>query len=194
MEKENDTVHKVLNVIKTIDNTDYINIVNQIRSDEFEKSVKEAVKNEVEKNNILKEKEYSELKLSYDKNFAELNLVKEKEISEIKTKYDEIIRNKDLAIKDAEDELERVKDHKLSLSTKAVGEDLEQYCKDEFEKLRPVAYRNAYFQKDNQTEDHTKGDFIFRDYDNTIEYISIMFEMKNESDFTKSKQKKKCLN
>ena len=91
-------------------------------------------------------------------------------------------------LKLVKDELERVKEHKLALSTKGVGEDLEQFCKTEFEKVRMTAYRNASFEKDNTVVDGTKGDFIFRDYLDGVEYISIMFEMKNESDISRNHQ------
>ena len=79
-------------------------------------------------------------------------------------------------------ELEYYKDLKARMSTKMVGETLEQHCQIEFNKLRATAFRNAYFDKDNEvSKSGSKGDFIFRDYDeNGTEILSIMFEMKNE--------------
>lgn len=88
-----------------------------------------------------------------------------------------------------QEEVSYYKDLKTRLSTKMLGETLEQHCSIEFEQyIRPMM-PTAYFNKDNDTKDGTKGDFIFRDYDGTIEYISIMFEMKNEMDTTATKQK-----
>lgn len=88
-------------------------------------------------------------------------------------------------------ELDYYKDLKAKMSTKMVGETLEQHCQIEFNKLRATAFRNAYFDKDNVvSKTGSKGDFIFRDYDeNGIEILSIMFEMKNECDTTENKHK-----
>lgn len=93
-----------------------------------------------------------------------------------------------LRVKDAEIALH--KDMKTKMSTKMVGETLEQHCSIEFERLRATAFQHAEFGKDNDASSGSKGDFIFRDYDEDgKEYISIMFEMKNESDATASKHK-----
>lgn len=87
-------------------------------------------------------------------------------------------------------EVERLKDFKLRLSTKAIGESLEIYCHNEFDKIRASAFPRAYFEKDNDSSGGTKGDFIFRDYtDDGLELVSIMFEMKNEADATESKHR-----
>jgi hypothetical protein len=95
----------------------------------------------------------------------------------------EQLQNKDVIIQFKTDELERVKDMKLKLSTKMLGESLEQHCEIEFNKLRATAFPNAYFEKDNNARGGSKGDFIFRDHDESgTEIVSIMFEMKNESD------------
>ena len=94
---------------------------------------------------------------------------------------------KELAYKD--EEIERYKDFKLRQSTKMIGESLEQHCMDEFNKLRMTAFPDAYFEKDNDARTGSKGDFIFRDYEDGIEFISIMFEMKNEADTTATKHK-----
>ncbi len=80
------------------------------------------------------------------------------------------------------------KDLKTKMSTKMVGETLEQHCSTEFNRVRPL-FPHAYFEKDNDASGGTKGDFIFRDYDDGTEYVSIMFEMKNEQDETASKHK-----
>lgn len=93
-------------------------------------------------------------------------------------------------IKDRDDTIERLKDLKARMSTKMVGETLEQHCEIEFNKLRATAFPTAYFEKDNDASAGSKGDYVFRDSDaDGVEYISIMFEMKNEMDATATKKK-----
>ncbi|HAT2009961.1 TPA: DUF2130 domain-containing protein [Legionella pneumophila] len=93
-------------------------------------------------------------------------------------------------IKDRENEIERLRDMKARLSTKMVGETLEQHCETEFNRIRATAFPRAYFEKDNDSRSGSKGDYIFRDFDETqTEFVSIMFEMKNESDQTATKKK-----
>jgi len=93
-------------------------------------------------------------------------------------------------IKDRDGEIERLRDMKARLSTKMVGETLEQHCDTEFNRIRATAFPRAYFEKDNDASTGSKGDFIFRDSDDVgTEIVSIMFEMKNESDFTATKKK-----
>ena len=87
----------------------------------------------------------------------------------------------------AEDEVQRLKDFKTRLSTKMVGESLEAHCSTVFESELRVLLPNAYFEKDNDASGGSKGDFIFRDYEDDMEYVSIMFEMKNEMDETATK-------
>lgn len=94
------------------------------------------------------------------------------------------------SLKDKDEEIERYKDFKIRQSTKMIGEDLEIHCHNEFDKARSLGlYPNAYFEKDNDASNGSKGDFIFRDFDDNTEYISIMFEMKNEADTTSTKHK-----
>jgi hypothetical protein len=93
-------------------------------------------------------------------------------------------------IKMKDEEIAFRKDMKVKLSTKMLGETLEQHCETEFNRLRASAFKNAYFEKDNDSSSGSKGDFIYRDYDDDkIEFISIMFEMKNEGDETATKKK-----
>lgn len=93
-------------------------------------------------------------------------------------------------IKDRDDAIERLKDMKARLSTKMVGETLEQHCETEFNRIRAMAFPKAYFEKDNDARTGSKGDYIFRDSDEVgTEILSIMFEMKNESDRTATKNK-----
>ena len=93
-------------------------------------------------------------------------------------------------IKDRDDAIERLRDMKARLSTKMVGETLEQHCETEFNRIRSTAFPRAYFEKDNDASSGSKGDYIFRDVDeNDTPIVSIMFEMKNESDTTATKKK-----
>ena len=95
-----------------------------------------------------------------------------------------------IQLKDREEQIERLKDMKAKLSTKMVGESLEQHCETEFNRIRATAFQKAYFEKDNDASSGSKGDYIFRDMDeDDNEIVSIMFEMKNESDTTATKKK-----
>lgn len=101
----------------------------------------------------------------------------------LKEQYEEKLRFK-------EEEIARYKDFKSKLSTKMVGESLEQHCEIEFNQLRATGFKNAYFEKDNDAKTGSKGDYIYRDKNaEGIEFISIMFEMKNEMDTTSTKKK-----
>jgi len=103
--------------------------------------------------------------------------------SSLKDKYETELKSK-------EEMIAYYKDLKAKLSTKMVGETLEQHCEYEFNRLRATAFQNAYFEKDNDASDGTKGDYIYREVDkNGTEIISIMFEMKNEGDETATKHK-----
>ncbi|PCJ91770.1 MAG: hypothetical protein COA46_07465 [Porticoccaceae bacterium] len=109
----------------------------------------------------------------------------EKQLAEtsLKDKYE-------TQIKDRDDEIERLRDMKARLSTKMVGETLEQHCETEFNLIRATAFPKAYFEKDNDARTGSKGDYIFRDSDELdTEIVSIMFEMKNENDETATKKK-----
>lgn len=116
-----------------------------------------------------------------EKQLLEVSL-REKYVTELKSK-DDIIKMKDETIV-------FYKDHKLKLSTKMVGETLEQHCEVEFNKLRATGFQNAYFEKDNDSKTGSKGDYIYKEFDESgTEIISIMFEMKNEGDETATKKK-----
>ena len=126
---------------------------------------------------------------------------KDQEISEIKNQIEQVkltnmkdqesLKEKyELQLKAKDEEVQFYKDFKAKQSTKMIGESLEIFCQNEFNKLRPTAFQNAYFEKDNQVSGSgSKGDFIFRDFEDGVEYVSIMFEMKNEADETASKHK-----
>ena len=114
--------------------------------------------------------------------------------------YDKVIRmidnkiaNKEkyeIQLKDRDDAIERLRDMKLRLSTKMIGESLEKHCETEFNRIRATAFPKAYFEKDNDASTGSKGDHIFRDLDDLgTEIVSIMFEMKNENMVTATKKK-----
>ena len=128
----------------------------------------------------------TELKEGYEKlknNLDKVELQKELSEKSLKMRYE-------IQLKDREDLIERLRDMKTKLSTKMVGESLEQHCENEFNRLRATAFPNAYFDKDNDASFGSKGDYIFRDCDSEgNEIVSIMFEMKNECDSTSSKKK-----
>ncbi|PID93421.1 MAG: hypothetical protein CSA95_07985 [Bacteroidetes bacterium] len=108
----------------------------------------------------------------------------------IEEQYSHKLMTKEETIRLKDDEIARLKDFKQKLSTKMLGETLEQHCQIEFDKLRPTAFQKAYFEKDNDASGGTKGDFIYREADDEgNEIISIMFEMKNENEETVIKKK-----
>lgn len=126
---------------------------------------------------VEKERDKLESELEMAQTKAKLEAKSQKELHETQ-------------LKDRDDAIERLKDMKAKLSTKMVGETLEQHCEIEFEKLRQTAFRKAQFGKDNDATSGSKGDYIFRDFDDSNnEVVSIMFEMKNESDTTATKKK-----
>jgi len=117
-------------------------------------------------------------------------LAKELEKQSIEDRYKTKRLAKDDLLRMKDEEVQRYKDFKQSQSTKMIGESLEQHCENEFNKLRATAFPTAYFEKDNDASSGSKGDFIFREFDqNEIEIVSIMFEMKNEADTTATKKK-----
>lgn len=210
----------------SIDESEYIELLSQVRNQEFDKELasrihqleeskqkeKELLQAKLEsekKENIAKLREeifklQNELKQSKtEKEYAIKDAVSEKEkeilslrsniqlkekenelqLRNIKSQYEDKLKGK-------EEEVAYYKDLKTRMSTKLVGETLEQHCQNEFNRLRMTAFPNAYFEKDNDASSGSKGDFIYREYDeNNIEIISIMFEMKNENDTTATKHK-----
>lgn len=181
-----------------VDEANYANILSQIRTQEFNEEVHEKldqvkaqhetelklqaerIKNETSRELAEKNAEISELKGDLKIKETEAKL-KEQSLEE---KYSGALKLKD-------EEIERLKDMKVKLSTKMVGETLEQHCEIEFNKLRATGFKNAYFEKDNKVSGSgSKGDYIFREEDeNGTEIVSIMFEMKNENDTTATKHK-----
>ena len=139
--------------------------------------------------------------LKRQKELQETSAQKDAEIQGLHAKIEASETNQKLAekslkdryetqIQDRDDAIDRLKDLKAKLSTKMVGETLEQHCETEFNQLRATAFPNAYFEKDNDAKTGSKGDYIFKDADpDGNEIVSIMFEMKNESDTTATKKK-----
>lgn len=158
--------------------------------EEKEKEIND-LKTRIITNETNKELEINQAISNKDKEIAELNQVlssnKEKYIekeNDLKSSYEKQLKMKD-------EEIERYRDFRAKQSIKLVGESLEQHCLNEFNKLRPL-FPNAYFDKDNEISktSSSKGDFIYRDYDEeNNEFVSIMFEMKNEIDTTATKHK-----
>ncbi len=151
----------------------------QLENSETERklAVSEAIK---EKENELSDKgtEIIELNNKLSSKEAE-NKIKEQSL---KKEYEDKLKLKD-------EQIEYYKDFKIKQSTKMIGESLEQYCMNQFNSLRMTAFPTAYFEKDNDIKTGSKGDFIFRESEGETEYISIIFEMKNEMDETATKHK-----
>lgn len=194
-----------------VDETVYDKIVKQVRDREFDRELERREELLASKNKLEIEKLNAKLSAaSTEKKLAvnQANSEKERELAEkdilisklkgeiaskdsenklktqaLKEQYEEKIKLKD-------EQIEYYRDFKAKQSTKMVGESLEQHCDYEFNKIRASAFPNAYFEKDNDARSGSKGDFIFRDMDeNGTEFISIMFEMKNETDTTSTKKK-----
>ena len=182
----------------------------------YERNVQD-LNNRIANADLLKNNEILEIKNKHKEEIAkkdsEINLLnnrlsqvnseKEKEllqhdldnksiIDEIKGEYDKQLKEKDNVISQKTGEIEQLKNYRLTLSTKGVGEDLEQWCYNEFNKNRSIGFQNAEFSKDNDinNEGATKGDFVYRDKDEFgEECISIMFEMKNQTETSGKKHK-----
>ncbi|MDO4526519.1 MAG: DUF2130 domain-containing protein [Candidatus Saccharibacteria bacterium] len=203
-----------------VDETSYAAILAQVRGQEFEAEIHDKLA-QLEKQHAAElelavshalapvEKERDQLKIEMQnlKNTEALSISQalapvEKERDQLKNdlkvkQSEQELREKSLkdkyegALQLKSEEIERLKDLKSKLSTKMVGESLEQHCEIEFNKLRATGFQNAYFEKDNEVSDTgSKGDYIFREEDeNGTEIISIMFEMKNENETTATKHK-----
>lgn len=163
-------------------------LVYEKESKENEQKIKEEYESrlrEQEKRNKELENDAEKKKLEYQLSIANATKEVENQMNEQKQMYE-------LKLKETQQQVDYYKDLKTKMSTKMIGETLEQHCMIEFNKIRATAFRNAYFDKDNEVSKATgsKGDFIFRDYDeNKNEIVSIMFEMKNEADTTATKHK-----
>ena len=207
-EKDNELekLENKLNLKNTIELSNKDKEIEKLKNDIDKKELE--VSNEFKQQISDKDMEIEKLKNLIKQNETENKLAlkeavqeKESEISNLKNKLE--LNEKEYQLKEQSlkeshkkeiqtknQEIELYKDMKLKLSTKMIGESLEQHCKTQYDEfLRPVL-KNAYFEKDNDAKSGSKGDFIFRDKtDDNIEFISIMFEMKNEADETATKHK-----
>lgn len=173
--KEEQTKNKVENIYK-----DEIN-KKDLEINELKNKIKlQESKSSLDINNAISEKAKEIINLNNKLEISKSEyLLKEKTL---KDSYEEKLKSKD-------EQIAYYKDFKAKQSTKMIGESLEQHCNNEFNKLRPL-FKNSYFEKDNDIKTGSKGDFIFRDYDDEeTEIVSIMFEMKNEADLTATKHK-----
>ena len=173
--KEEQTKNKVENIYK-----DEIN-KKDLEISELKNKIKlQESKSSLDINNAISEKAKEIINLNNKLEISKSEyLLKEKTL---KDSYEEKLKSKD-------EQIAYYKDFKAKQSTKMIGESLEQHCNNEFNKLRPL-FKNSYFEKDNDIKTGSKGDFIFRDYDDEgTEIVSIMFEMKNEADLTATKHK-----
>jgi hypothetical protein len=194
-----------------VDEAGFADILKQVRDHVFDKELHERLKlaekeqeleAKLKEKNIIerakdalakKDKENAELKAKLDKAGVEKELSITEAVRKAEKERDDLageLKTKDDIIKMKDEAIDRYKDMKLKLSTKMVGETLEQHCEIEFNKLRATAFQNAYFEKDNDSRSGSKGDYIYRETDQEgNEIISIMFEMKNENDETTTKKR-----
>jgi hypothetical protein len=168
----------------------YAAIVKQIRDREFDSELKKREQQfEIEKATAI---ELTKLRITMEKeevinqlntNLMAADNIKERALMDAERIFETQIRDRDEVI-------QRLQEMRSRLSTKMVGETLEQHCETQFNLIRATAFPNAYFEKDNDSRTGSKGDFIFKDFDESkIEIVSIMFEMKNEDDRTATKNK-----
>lgn len=182
--------------------TDYDAIASQVRTAEFEKEVASRMRLFEESMNATKTAEVQAAKLEAVQDLQKQLTSVQQTVSELQAKLAVADSDKKLAVleavqqqkeedadtlKDLQTELDYYKDLKAKMSTKMVGESLEQHCLTQFNQVRAMAFPNAYFEKDNDIRTGSKGDFIFREEQDGVEILSIMFEMKNEMDKTATK-------
>jgi len=202
-----------------VDESGYAEILKQVHDKDFEKQLSERIKAAEDRNQLATEnavlKAKSEIEKERDKlksdlakaeaekqlavatSLAEINRAKDQIQNDLvrlkadkRTDEDKLVKQYQLQLDDRDAAIARLRDMKLKLSTKMVGETLEHHCEIEFNKLRATAFTKAYFEKDNDVRSGSKGDYIFRDFDlEGLEITSIMFEMKNENDSTVTKKK-----
>ena len=198
----------------TVDESDYADIVNQVKNAEFESELNRRMKEAEKLSRMEKEAELGKkdseiarlqeqlksIAMSKQLEFVEQMNAKDNEIIRLKNEVvnkdnEALLREKnmkdnyDLQLKQKQELIDYYKDMKTRLSTKMVGESLETHCSTQYDTYLRAMMPNAYFEKDNEVVDGTKGDFVFRDFDGDLEYVSIMFEMKNENDTTANKHK-----
>ncbi len=198
----------------TVDESDYVALLSQVKNAEFESELARRV-HELEQSQLARTQalqaaekaqqaaEKAQVQLQIQTLQAQLQQAEQQKqiaVAQVRQRATEEYMKKDQELatlrtqmeeqtKALQEQIAYYKDMKLRLSTKMVGETLEQHCATEFARIRPL-FPNAYFEKDNEVVEGTKGDFVFRDTsEDGVEYVSIMFEMKNENDETATKHK-----
>jgi len=198
----------------TVDESDYVALLSQVKNAEFESELARRV-HELEQSQLARTQalqaaekaqqaaEKAQVQLQIQTLQAQLQQAEQQKqiaVAQVRQRATEEYMKKDQELatlrtqmeeqtKAMQEQIAYYKDMKLRLSTKMVGETLEQHCATEFARIRPL-FPNAYFEKDNEVVEGTKGDFVFRDTsEDGVEYVSIMFEMKNENDETATKHK-----
>lgn len=163
---------------------------NLLKTEKAEKELEIAdLKNKIELGKTNEELAINKAVQEKDKAILELQNKIELKDREWELKEKSICEEHAKEIKLYEDQVAFYKDFKAKQSTKMIGESLERHCENEFNKLRATAFQSAFFEKDNDIKRGSKGDFIYRDFSNGTEYISIMFEMKNQMETTEKKHK-----
>lgn len=194
-----------------VDESEYVSILNQVKEEEISKQVHAELEKQQAIFNYSKIKEQNTLKEQYQNEVNDLNkkindltlklqsaskdkelALKESELkrSEALASKDQLITKLEERIKDKDEEISLYKDKKAKLSVKLLGEDLEQHCLTLFNQVRMQGFQDVYFEKDNEVIGGSKGDFIYKENTSEgAEVLSIMFEMKNESDISSTKHK-----
>lgn len=194
----------------TLDGSGYASILKQVHDHEFATELANRVELLQENNESKIALVRQELQAKLDASETQKELAVKNAITEMERERDalsnalevqkvqatskelEIKSDKDRSLAEKDLEIARLRDYKMRNSTKGIGEDLENFCKTEFDKIRAVAFPRAEFFKDNVTVENTKGDYIFREYsEDGVEIISIMFEMKNEAEETADANRQK---
>lgn len=194
----------------TLDGSGYASILKQVHDHEFAAELANRVELLQENNESKIALVRQELQAKLDASETQKELAVKNAITEMERERDalsnalevqkvqatskelEIKSDKDRSLAEKDLEIARLRDYKMRNSTKGIGEDLENFCKTEFDKIRAVAFPRAEFFKDNVTVENTKGDYIFREYsEDGVEIISIMFEMKNEAEETADANRQK---
>ena len=173
-----------------VDESGYAAIVKQVRDREFDKEIHARHEQYESEKNTAVQLAKKETEIAFKDALNAERLQREKEVAEKERMLAAQKETFEARLKEKEEQISYYKDLKSRMSTKMVGETLEQHCETEFNRLRATGFRNAYFEKDNDARSGSKGDYIFRETDeNGIEIVSIMFEMKNEMDTTATKHK-----
>ncbi|MBQ9888945.1 MAG: DUF2130 domain-containing protein [Bacteroidales bacterium] len=172
----------------TVDEAGYAQLLSQVRNGAFKEELERRIAEMHAAEQARQQVAVMKSEMAYKETVAELNrqLQSQKEASMVR---EQGLRDRyETELKQQKELVEYYKDFKARMSTKMVGESLEVHCRNEFERIRPL-FPNAYFEKDNEVVEGTKGDFIFRDSEDGTEYVSILFEMKNENDATAAKHR-----